>query len=167
MNSLLDYFFRLLRFRANPQDLPTSSTLLILLAGLSVVIGTVNGIEFLGGAWKSLQLNLMDAGLLGLMVAITLQVVSKSARLIQSLSAIYGVNALMGLVMLVISQISTVAGSSAPLAMIQLIVLVWLHVVIGHILRHALEVTLGIGVMLALTYSALSFMAISPFFPVS
>ena len=48
-----------------------------------------------------------------------------------------------------------------------LVLVVWSIVVLGHILRHAFELTLAQGSVVALLYTVLSFQLIASVFPVS
>ncbi len=161
MSTLLNYFLRLIRLKVGPQDLPASSALLAVLVILAVLIGTINGVEFLGGAISSLMLNMLDAALFGALIGITLQLSGKSSRFLQTASALFGLNAIFALALLLLDQLLQTLGSNAGGAILQLAVLIWLQVVSGHVLRHALEIRLGAGIMVALSYSVISFLIIN------
>jgi hypothetical protein len=51
--------------------------------------------------------------------------------------------------------------------LVDLIVAVWLHVALGHVLRHALEVPLLAGVLIVLAYTMTAFSVVTRIFPVA
>ena len=165
MSVLLKFFIDLALLRRGPQDLPYSPALLGLLALLSVVIGTVNGRELFGGVQAALGANLVDLVLSLGLLWVLLQMKSKQARWQQTASAFLGLGVLAGLVMLVVRGPADALGILELAMVIDLVVAVWLHVALGNVLRHALEIPLLAGVLIVLAYTVFAFNLIAQVFP--
>ncbi len=162
---LLQFFIDLARLRRGPQDLPYSSALLGLLATLSVIIGTINGRELFGGAAPALGANLVDLVLSLGLLWVLLKTQGKVARWQQSASAFLGLGVLAGLIMLFVRAPAEAFGVVQFAILIDLVVAVWLHVALGNVLRHALEVPLLAGVLIVLAYTVFAFNLIAQVFP--
>jgi hypothetical protein len=162
---LLQFFVDLARLRRGPQDLPYSTALLGLLALLSVLLGSVNGSELFGGVAPALGANLVDLGLSLGLLWVLLKTQRKEARWQQTASAFLGLGVLAGLVMLVVRTLAEALGVVQFAILIDLIVAVWLHVALGNVLRHALDVPLLAGVLVVLAYTIFAFNLIAQVFP--
>lgn len=165
MSVLIKFFIDLALLRRGPQDLPYSPTLLGLLALLSVLVGTINGRELFGGVQAALGANLVDLVLSLGLLWLLLQIKSKQARWQQTASAFLGLGVLAGLVMLIVRGPAEALGILELAMLIDLVVAVWLHVALGNVLRHALEIPLLAGVLIVLAYTVFAFNLIAQVFP--
>lgn len=165
MLALLRFFIQLARLRRGPQDLPASPALLVLLAVLSVLVGTVNGAELFGGARAALGANLLDLFLSMVMLFALLQFKGHVARWQQTASAFLGLGVLAGLIMMLIKAPAVVLGISGFAMLADLMIAIWLHIALGNVLRHALGIPLLAGVMIVLSYTVLAFSLIARIFP--
>lgn len=166
MTALLRYFVRLARLQQAPQDLPSSVQLLILLLCLNVVAGMIGSSRYFGDAGTALLANLVDAAVVGGMLWLLLSVNGKTARFVQSATAVYGLGTLFGVVMLLPQQLSMLNGAQQLAGLLMLAAWGWAHVAMGHVLRHALDQRLWAGVALAVGISAVSFVVVGNLFPV-
>lgn len=147
-----DLFGRLLAIcllRRGPQDLPASGALL---GGLVLLLGALS-------YWSLAQMASVDRPLLhvglgiGLalgFLALVLGVGGRGHRWLQSASAMLGSELLFSLLALPL-VLTEPAGGGAALALLG--VWLWSLLVLAHILRHALELALPAGLLLALGYA--------------
>jgi hypothetical protein len=162
---LLQFFIDLARLRRGPQDLPYSSALLVLLAMLSVLTGTINGRELFGGVQPAFGANLVDLALSLGLLWVLLKTRNKAARWQQTASAFLGLGVLAGLVMFVVRTVAEAFGVIQFAILLDLVVAVWLHVALGNVLRQAIEVPLLAGVLIVLAYTVFAFNLIAQVFP--
>ena len=164
---LIRFFVELALLRRGPQDLPASGALLGLLAALSVLVGTVNGMQLFGSLRAAFGANLLDLLLtLGLLFAL-LQLKGHASRWQQSASAFLGLGVLAGLFMLLIRGPAEALGVTDIARLIDLLLAIWLHVALGSVLRHALAIPLLAGVIIMLSYTVLAFNVIVRIFPLA
>jgi hypothetical protein len=162
---LFQFFVDLALLRRGPQDLPASSALLGLAALLSVAIGTINGATLFGGVGPSLGANLVDLVLsMGLLWAL-LRLRDRSARWLQTAAAFLGLGVLAGGIMLLVRTPAEMMGVVQLAILVDLVVAVWLHVALGNVLRHALDMPLLAGVLIVLAYTVFAFNFIAQVFP--
>jgi Yip1 domain len=165
VNSLLNYFVDLCLLRAKPQDLPSSSVLLMLtllanvLVGMLVVAGTQMGPAL------ALEESLFEVMLMLLVLHAALRWYSRPGRFPQTATAILGSGALISLLAMPLLSVGRVEGELGGLLLLLLVV--WNTVVLGHILRHAFEVPLGQAVALSVIYTLASYVVIGALFPVA
>ncbi len=165
MSVLIRFFIDLALLRRGPQDLPYSPVLLGLLATLSVLIGTINGRQLFGGVQAAFGANVIDLVLSMGLLWVLLQTKGFRARWQQTASAFLGLGVLAGLVMLLIRTPADALGIVQFAILLDLVVAVWLHVALGNVLRHALEVPLLAGVLVVLAYTVFAFNLIAQVFP--
>lgn len=156
---LLNLFFNICRLRANPQDIP-SSTFLMVLALLSYGLFSllISIIEIpIGNAILSSS---VDTLLLMGLAIVSLWIRNLPERKTQTITALAGTGTLLQLVawpiLFWLSQDNDTLSEFSLLRWILLILVFWNVVVIAHILRHALSVTYTIGAGIALLYVYLS-----------
>ncbi|HEC18757.1 MAG TPA: hypothetical protein ENI97_05380 [Gammaproteobacteria bacterium] len=153
MSALLNLILDIMRLRAGPQDLPFSRLLMLLSVGTYLLVG-------LGVAMQdqSIGLALLSAGvdtvlLVGL-AWLALWIRNYKGRLVQTVTAFATTGTLFELMgwPLVAYLHSLGANESSPLSLLLLALIVWNIGVIGHILRHAIDVPLWVGTGVALLY---------------
>lgn len=165
MYPLIQFFFDLALLRRTPQDLPASPALLVLLALASLVLGAANGSAMFGGVREALGANLLDLVLSMIMLFVLLQFRGHPGRWTQTATAFFGLGLLAGAVMLLVRAPAEAMGLAGPAMLIDLVLAVWLHVALGHVLRHALNVPLMAGVIIVLAYTMMAFQLIVQVFP--
>lgn len=156
MVMLAKIFFDLCLLRANPQDLPPSSFLL----GIMLLAYTLTGI---GVAATGLPLfNAVLAACIGTLILVMLThtalLIRKTpARLPQTLTALAGTGAIIGVIAWPLSA------AQGPLALLIALV-IWSIAVTAHILRHALSLSLRLSIGVSLGYLLISFIIESALF---
>ena len=165
MFALLRFFVDLALFRKGPQDLPASTALFGLLVVAGVLIGAANGARLFGGVRAAIGVNLLDLALTSLLLFALLQLRAKTARWLQTATAFFGLSVLAGgLTLLFRGVLQTLGGQELSL-LVEMVLAVWLHIALGNVLRHALEVPLFAGVIIVLSYTVLAFNLIAQIFP--
>jgi hypothetical protein len=167
MHALARFFVQLALLRAAPQDLPASTALLALLAALGVLVGTVNGARIFGGAGAAFGANLLDLAMTLALLALLVGLRGFGGRWLQTATAFQGLGVLAGLAMLVTQAFADLLSAVDVAVLVDLVVAVWLHVALGHVLRHALEVPLMAGVLIVLAYTMTAFNIVARIFPVA
>ena len=154
--------------RAGPQDLPATTQFLALtLAGYFLVDVLILQLGFPLGA--ALAASLLDLLLMAAFVQVLLRIVAKPERFQQTLAALAGTGQLLGLLAwpLIKGMLDADAGDdpATGLTLLRLALLAWSLLVTGHIVRHALSVSLATGVGIGVLYNLLSIMIVSAVFP--
>lgn len=167
MQALFLFFVDLARLRRGPQDLPASTALLTLMAVLSVGVGALNGAQMFGGVRAALGANLLDLVLSMTMLFVLLQFKNHAARWQQTVTAFLGLGTLAGLIMLVVRGPAEVLGITDVAVLVDLTLAIWLHVALGNVLRHALDIPLLAGVIIVLSYTIMAFNLIARVFPLT
>ncbi len=165
MIELLRFFYRLARLQQAPQDLPASPLLLALTVAANVAVGTLGGSRYFGSIWQALLANLTDVTVVAAMVWLLLSVNNRLPRLMQTVTALYGVGALYDAIIVVVQGL-TLGADGVGAGLLILLLLVWVHVAMGHILRHALDQSFPAGIALAVGVSAVSFVIVGNLFAV-
>ncbi len=162
MSPLLRYFIDLCRLRAAPQDLPYSRPLMWLTLASYFIVGLgVSLVEQPAG--PALVSALVDTALLTALAWVSLWILGKTRRFVQTLSALAGSGTLFGLMgwpLIALLQ-HVPAGEPTSLSLLLLGLIVWNIVVIGHILRHALDMAMWASSGIALFYVYLSIRVMS------
>ena len=78
---------------------------------------------------------------------------------------LFGLGVLAGLVMMLLRAPAEMLGIGDLAMLVDLVLAVWLHIALGNVLRHALEIPLLAGVMVVLSYTVLAFNLIARVFP--
>lgn len=73
---------------------------------------------------------------------------------------------MIGLVMLLYRLPLDLLAMGELAAVLNLILVIWAHVVLGHVLRHAIQVPLVLGVLVAFVYTLFSLRIVSYYFPI-
>lgn len=154
---VLGTLFGLMRLRAGPQDLPHSPALLAGLVVASVALDHYAARQ-LGGATDGLATRVALALAVGLgLPYLILHIARRTARFVQTATAIVATGLMFALLVLpviaVVGQLpedpAEITAGQMLFGWLSLALLAWKLVVQGSIFRHALEVPLRQGVMLA------------------
>lgn len=158
MKRVLHLFVDILLLRAGPQDVPASPALLMLAMLASVATSLLLTLESFSGGDAALRVT-VELGLSALLLVALLAFHGHRARFVQSFTAICGTGAILGLVAWPLFGIVLSRPTEDNLAVLSLLMLWllfgWSIVVVGHILRHALEIGWFRGLLLALAYALL------------
>jgi hypothetical protein len=169
MQALLHYlnlYFEIALFRRAPQDLPASSTLLYLSLLLYAVVSFAAMSVQLPRDSAMLQA-LADTGLMAAFTWGVLAFRSRQPRFPQTLCALAGTGIVLGLIAIPVlawllrlgdpADANGVTPAAVVPSLLLLFLMGWSIAVVAFIFRHALEVSRGIGVSLAVAYLVLSF----------
>lgn len=169
MFEILRLFYDIALFKKGPQDVPFSPLLtrwtLLAYAAISYLMLFMSSHLF-----AALLEMAADIGLLMIFIRVALAWVHKSERYQQTFCALLGTDALITLAAMPATAVMLVpSGDIAVLGLFIVITLMlWHWAVIGHILSHALDQTLGFGLGLALLYIMTAYQLINLLFsPVS
>jgi hypothetical protein len=162
MRVLVPLFWGMVFGRQGPRDVPATPRCLALCA-LAYLITSVAQAIMLTGVDSALVQGLADLLLTAVLVTLCLQVGHRSHRLLQTLSAVFGVGALLSIPMLVLLGLRpavTDAVFANLLSILSLPLIVWSLVVFASILRQALDATWWLGMGLSLGYFVISYLAL-------
>jgi len=155
MLSLLRFFWEIALFRRAPQDLPVSTGLLKLTAMFYVLVG-VAAVLLPLPVGPTLLIAVLEPIVIGVSVVAALSLRGFPQRVVQTLTAIYGVLGLIGLLMLPVTAWVLYADAREQPVLMAAVVFyglyLWSVAALGHILRHALTVPLWAGVAMAWFY---------------
>lgn len=164
MLALLKYFWSLCLLRAKPQDAPASHALLTLTFIANLLVGGVLLSGTFGGVARATTAALADNLLLMGFVWLLLRWRGWSPRFVQTVTALLGSGLILGLISFPLqmgigpdpqqNQVAVWVG------LFLLLLLVWIHLVMGHIFRHTFELPFGGGVLLAVVFNIFSTMLI-------
>ena len=155
MNSILILFFDIIRRRKGPQDLPASQGLLIITA-LLLFTTDILGDHVNENLSEKIIFAVSQIGILTLIVFGILFLHHKIERSVQTLTAIYGTNTLIQLVVLSISTLVFSLDEQTQqyisiLVLFVVIYSVWLSIVVMiHIYQNALDSSKGKAIFLCL-----------------
>jgi hypothetical protein len=167
MQALLRYYWGLALLRRGPQDLPAAPVLLLLVAGASLLVGAINGRTMFGGIGQAAGANLLDLLLTLAMLLAALSFQGFPGRLLQTATAFIGLGLLAGVGRLVLVGVAGLFGGAGLTVFADVLLAIWLHFALGHVLRHALEIPLMAGVVVVFCYTILAFNVIVQVFPVT
>jgi len=162
MNNFLTSLVNLMRLRGGPQNFPTSWALTTVLVAAYLMQNLITGsqLEDSNAAAKSLlAISLQIVVLVGLLLWRR-----HPERFSQTLSALAAVGIVFNLITWTLLSQSDPAVNQPTLAMIWFAVFIWSLFVDANIYRHALSVTLSIGVLISVLTLATSYMLIEMLF---
>jgi hypothetical protein len=162
---LLNFFVDLCLLRRAPQDLPASQALLVVVLVVNALSGIVLGIQTWAGAGAALAATVVDIGVLLGLLWVALRVRGVTARFTQSATALLGAGTLFTLLAMPLQPLLDAPEDIEGGALLYLLLLIWVQLVYGHVLRHALNLKLVAGVALSLVYTFTSAVLIELLFP--
>jgi hypothetical protein len=170
---LLNQLIAIFLLRGRPQDLPASPALVWLAAlaaaGTALAINVQN-VDFGRGVTSAFG----EVVLLGAVVWVVLRMRRVPARWLQTITPLYAGVTLQNLIVypvLLAGGISLQTGELGPAAFVLVAVGIWFLAMMAHVLRHALELGLGVSLLIALaclfTLAILMLVLFPPPLPVS
>jgi energy-converting hydrogenase Eha subunit C len=155
MLQLVKIFWEIALFQRGPQDLPVSvflfrlSATAYLLVGIAVVLLPLPFLPMIAIA-------VVDTVLMAVLIAASLYLRKRQARILQTLTATYGTLALLGLPMLPVTgwllHADSIGGSVALASTAFWGFYFWSIAVLGHILRQAMGIPLFHGLLISYSY---------------
>lgn len=148
-------FFNICLFRSRPQDLPQSLELLL------VCIIAYTGINFFLGLSTStvntaIMASILETFFVGTITLTIMKLNHHFERWLKTLMAITGTGFIISLFVLPVFFIIFILKPGDLLQslflFVYLILLIWNIAIMGHILRHALDTTMTLGVIFAIIY---------------
>ncbi len=169
VNLLLKLFVDICLLRAKPQDVPASSTLLILTVVLAFFSGMVSISSTVHGSTQAVIISLMDVAITLILLSLFLNLMNLSSRLLQSATAMFGSGTIINLVSLPVMGLMN-SGPDNPGyqllgALFYFALLIWSLVVMAHIVRHSFNLNLTGGILIAIGYFLLIKTLIQTFMP--
>lgn len=159
MRGLLELFLELCLFRKGPQDLPASWTLLKLTLSANALVGVL-GLLTITGLASALVQTAAGLGLLSGVVYAGLWFYNYPNRFLQTLTALAGADALLGVFALPVlfwtQQMAATGGDASLPVLLFWGLLGWSVAVTVHILHHALATSRGLALAYTLGYLILS-----------
>lgn len=165
MLKLLNFFVDLCLLRRAPQDLPASQSLLVAVVIANGIAGIVLGLQAWDASGMALAATILDIGVILGLLWVALQIRGVTPRFTQSATALLGAGTLFTLLAMPLQPLLDAPDGIELGALLYLLLLVWVQLVYGHVLRHALNVSLLAGVALSLAYTFTSAVLIELFFP--
>lgn len=154
MKQLILFFWEICLLKKGPQDLPTSRFLLNITMALYFFTGVLYGV-YNKAFLISLAQVTMDIFIFIVFLKMILSLSNYSSRFIQTVTAIFGISAVFTMLGLPLMYLRDTLLNDALLLLVSylfLAIIIWNIVVIGHIFRHALSITLFVGVLMGLLY---------------
>ena len=171
MSALFNYFFELCLLRAKPQDLPASSVLLALIIMANVLVGVLAFSGLYGGALRAFMASAVENLFCLTVLGALLYFKGLFPRFIQTATALLGSSTLLAVILIPLYSMSDTGTERTAMAAVAdlgaLALLIWSLLIMGHVLRHAVEIPFGRGIMFALVYFLLSSLFVGGLFPLS
>ena len=152
-------FFDICRLNKRPQDIPASINLLTLCLFVYGLLSTLLAM-LLQPVDKAVLAGFLEVFLIMIFSKALLQIRGKSSRWTQTVTALAGTGIIISLIRLPLyiligiggsNELSSSSGQAIGLLLLASLAC-WNILVMGHILRHALDVNIMLAIILAITY---------------
>jgi len=163
--ALLQFFWQLGLLRRAPQDLPASTALLGVLLASNLLLGTVMMAAQFGGVGSAFMASALDAGVVAGLLYAALRFSGHPGRFVQTLAAMYGITLMFSALLAVLQWVAVTLNLEVLAAFASLVLLAWVHVALGHVLRHALDMDLWAGIVIAIGFTVISLVLVSAYLP--
>lgn len=157
MINWIKFFIQLCLLKAAPQDAPSSKSVLYLsvtfyfLVGLFITLQTQEWVQ-------SIVTASIQTGLIIFITNLILWIRKTPERFTQAMTALMGTGAVIGLVALpILNLITNTGGTESSASILWIVLIVWETAVMGHILRHTMDLPFIAGIGMALVYMYMSF----------
>ena len=164
MNQLIRYYANMVMLKARPQDCPVSNGLQFSLMLGYLMLAVISALSIYN-LWGSVVTSLLDLGILYMFTLVLLS--SKKERIHQTFNAFLGAGIIIGIFSAVCSYLFEVDPETKTISdagiIVFLLIFVWIVIVFGHIIRHAVDTSLSIGIALGLGYVIINTIVIITF----
>lgn len=160
-------FWDIALWRRGPRDLPASLALLAFVAVVYTAVSTFQSYVAYGEG-DALARALLDLGVTAVLFFVALAIPRRTHRYLQTLTAVLGCSALLGVPSLALLALKVAVGPgpiATLIAFATLPLLAWALLVVGHIVRQALDAPLITGMAVALTYAVVGYAVSLHFLP--
>ena len=165
LKALISAAVELCLLRLGPQHMPSSAVLFAMLLVLNLILGTLLAVVAEIDPSLGLLESLFEIALMLGVLYLALRLARKLGRFSQTAIAVLLYELLLTLLALpLVSWYQRTASTESGLLM--LVLIFWSIVVLGHILRHAFEVDLNLGIAAAVLYTLVSWNIVALLFPV-
>jgi len=168
---LFNYFFELCLLRAKPQDLPASGALLGLLLVANVLVGVLAFSGLYGSALRALMAGVVENIFFLTTLGSLLYFKGLFPRFNQTATALLGSSTLLAVILIPLYSMSGTGTNHTAITAVAdlgaLALLIWSLLIMGHVIRHAIEVPFGRGIMFAVVYFLLSSLFVGSLFPLT
>lgn len=162
MGPILARLFDILRLRSGPQDIPAGWKLAIVLSLAYIAQGVFADRIF--GEADAAPRSLLAITVQFLVIAALLNLKKFASRLPQTLSTLAGTGLIFGFLSILLVSQADPEKIQPALALVWIAVLLWSLAVDAHIYRHALSITMSLGVLVAVMIFAANFTLIDAVF---
>jgi hypothetical protein len=169
MKAIVRTCWEICLLRQGPQVFPRSWFLFAVMLAAYMLVDAMlfiaQGVRGFAIAYETL----FDCALLVTFFAFVLIVWKKLERFNQTAVALFGSGALISIIAVPLSLAATLPGSASVQELAQLLtfgILAWLILVTGHVIRHALDTGLFIGIITAGAYFVLNYLLFAVLFPI-
>ena len=157
MKQIFSYYLNMALLNAKPQDCPVSRVLQTILIILYIILSVLNALS-LYDIKHGLVHSLIDLSILFAFTRLLLR--TKPQRIHQTFNAFLGVGLCIGL-MQTLGAYTFIAGADEKTIsdsgrIFFFSIFVWIIITYGHIVRHAIEVSLVTGISISLAYILIS-----------
>lgn len=153
MFALLKFFFELMLLRRNPQQLPASLPLLLVLSLANMALTVPLAMATFGNLQTALLASLLELVASAALLFAGLQVRGHSARWLQSFTALMGLGLLIGLMTSGYRVLASMLGVPGLAGMLDLLMFAWSLLAMAHVLRHAFEIALPFALLIVFAYT--------------
>jgi len=167
LQSFFRLFWKISLLQKGPQDVPPPMPFLVLLFVTLVITAAM-----VGGLYdktvESVQVESVNAVIMTVLVAVFLYLRNHGARFNQTMSAIFGIGILFNLFTLGLALIDKLGFLPGFLHLqIELLLVIWQITVIGHILRHAMEIHIAFAILIAILFLFINMAVVTVLAPVA
>jgi len=154
MTNMIRRLIAVCLLQEGPQSLPASWNLLAVIVAVDVALGYPAAAAFSPSSQAAAQV-IVSTVLAAGFVYFAVDLRGHRERFVQTATALFGTDALITLAALpIVATMAPEARSQVTVADFGMLVIgLWNLVILGHILRHALSITLSAGVLIALGYT--------------
>ena len=143
---LIRTLLEMMRLRSGPQDMPPGQSLTVILALAYLAQGFIA--DRILDSPDSAPRSVIAIGIQFAAITVLLNLRGLAARVHQTIGALAGTGFLFGLISIALLSAVNPDRPQAEIAFLYLGLFLWSLAVDGHIYRHALSATLGLGVLL-------------------
>ncbi len=170
MSKLLQLFIDISLFRAKPQELPISHSLLFVTIAASLATTIPLLMPYLHELGPVLAASLLDIFLLLIFLRGGLYFMEMEERFLQTATALFGTSAVINIPALMLGMFllgDEIGGINVIGALLRLLMLICSLAVVGNILRYTFNIRFAAGVMIAVIYTVLINILIQQIMPVA
>ncbi len=149
MQLILKAFFDVILLRKGPEDIPRSALLLALVIGLAIVVNMLFDVMIETAYETDFSLEIATEIVKITSYVIVLMMFGLMNRLMQTMTALIGCNAILGILSIGVLMLAQPLGIAELDGVLAWLVIFWLILVEGHIISRAVKLHLVTGIAMA------------------